>query len=114
MYLTHSEIQRLNLLKKRSPSDRFLLMSQLINYQFEAMKAGLKYKNPNFDEKNIFTETLEWVCNKLDLVNIPHMITGGSDLGFWGHIKTTMDIDLKYIKKWIKRLSIEDAFSKLQ
>jgi hypothetical protein len=53
MYLTPSEIQQLDLLKKKSPSDRFLLMSQLINDQFEAMKAGLKYKNPNIDEKEL-------------------------------------------------------------
>jgi plasmid replication initiation protein len=46
------------------------------------------------DEKNIFIETLEWICNKLDLANIPYMITGGSALGFWGHIRTTMDIDI--------------------
>ncbi len=48
----------------------------------------------NQDEKNVFIETLEWVCNKLDLANIPYMITGGSALGFWGHIRTTMDIDV--------------------
>jgi hypothetical protein len=53
MYLTHSEIQQLELLKRKSPSDRFLLMSQLINDQFEVMKAGLKYKNPNLDEKEL-------------------------------------------------------------
>jgi hypothetical protein len=53
MYLTPSEIQQLDLLKKKSPSDRFLLMSQLINDQFEAMKAGLKYKNPNIDGKEL-------------------------------------------------------------
>ena len=46
------------------------------------------------DEKNIFIETLEWICNKLDLANIPYMITGGSALGFWGHIRTTIDIDI--------------------
>ena len=53
MYLTHSEIQQLDHLKKRSPSDRFLLMSQLINGQFEVMKAGIRYKNPNIDEKDL-------------------------------------------------------------
>lgn len=53
MYLTHSEIQQLDLLKKKSPSDRFLLMSQLINDQFEVMKAGLKYKNPNISDKEL-------------------------------------------------------------
>ncbi len=53
MNLTHSEIQQLDLLKKRSPTDRFLLMSQLINDQFEAMKAGIRYKNPTIDEKEL-------------------------------------------------------------
>jgi len=46
------------------------------------------------DEKNIFVETLEWICNKLESSNIPYMITGGSAVGFWGHIRTTMDIDI--------------------
>lgn len=44
--------------------------------------------------KNIFLETLEWICNKLDSANIPYIITGGSAIGFWGHIRTTMDIDI--------------------
>lgn len=46
------------------------------------------------NEKNIFVETLEWICNKLELANVPYMITGGSAVGFWGHIRTTMDIDI--------------------
>jgi hypothetical protein len=33
---------------------------------------------------NIFLETLDWICNKLELFNIPYMITGGSAVGFWG------------------------------
>ena len=53
MYLTHSEIRQLDMLKKKSPPERFLLMSQLINDQFEVMKAGLKYKNPNVGEKEL-------------------------------------------------------------
>ena len=53
MYLTHSEIRQLDMLKKKNPSERFLLMSQLINDQFEVMKAGIKYKNPNIDEKEL-------------------------------------------------------------
>ncbi len=48
----------------------------------------------NQNEKNIFLETLEWICNKLESANIPYMITGGSAIGFWGHIRTTMDIDI--------------------
>ncbi len=39
-------------------------------------------------------ETLDWVCKKLNFQKIPYMITGGSAVGFWGHIRTTMDIDM--------------------
>ena len=46
------------------------------------------------NEKNIFIETLEWICRKLESANIPYMITGGAAVGFWGHIRTTMDIDI--------------------
>lgn len=53
MYLSSSELQQLNFLKRKSPSDRFLLMSQLIEEQFEAMKAGLKYQNPAFDDEEL-------------------------------------------------------------
>jgi len=44
--------------------------------------------------KNLFLETLNWICNKLESLHIPYMITGGSAVGFWGHIRTTMDIDM--------------------
>ncbi len=44
--------------------------------------------------KNLFAETLEWICAKLESAKIPYMITGGSAVGFWGHIRTTMDIDI--------------------
>jgi hypothetical protein len=46
------------------------------------------------NEKNIFVETLEWICRKLKSANVPYMITGGAAVGFWGHIRTTMDIDI--------------------
>lgn len=46
------------------------------------------------DVKNLFLETLDWICKKLDSQQIPYMITGGSAVGFWGHIRTTMDIDI--------------------
>ena len=44
--------------------------------------------------QNLFLETLDWICEKLRSLEIPYMITGGSAVGFWGHIRTTMDIDL--------------------
>lgn len=46
------------------------------------------------DDKNIFIKTLEWLCDSLASANIRYMITGGSAVGFWGHIRTTMDIDI--------------------
>ena len=53
MYLTHSEIQQLDLLKKKRPSDRFLLMVQLIGGQIETLKAGLRYKHPDIDNEEL-------------------------------------------------------------
>jgi hypothetical protein len=53
MYLTHSEIQQLDLLKKKRPSDRFLLMVQLIGGQIKALKAGLRYKHPDIDNEEL-------------------------------------------------------------
>lgn len=46
------------------------------------------------NEKNIFIETLKWICIKLESAGIPYMITGGSAVGFWGHIRATMAIDI--------------------
>lgn len=46
------------------------------------------------DNKNLFLETLDWICQKLETAGITYMITGGSAVGFWGHIRTTMDIDI--------------------
>ena len=53
MYLTNSEIQQLDLLKKKRPSDRFLLMVQLIGGQIKAIKAGLKYKHPDINDEEL-------------------------------------------------------------
>jgi len=46
------------------------------------------------DDADLFLETLDWIISKLDEADIPYMITGGSAVGFWGHIRTTMDIDV--------------------
>ncbi|MBI4655505.1 MAG: nucleotidyl transferase AbiEii/AbiGii toxin family protein [Elusimicrobia bacterium] len=44
--------------------------------------------------QNIFLETLAWISAKLDKLGIAYMVTGGSALSFWGHVRTTMDIDI--------------------
>ena len=46
------------------------------------------------NQENIFSETLKWITEMLGQNNIPYMITGGSAVGFWGQIRTTMDIDI--------------------
>lgn len=53
MYLSESELKQLNLLKKKTPAERFELMVQLIAGQFEAMKAGLRYKNPHMSDEEL-------------------------------------------------------------
>jgi hypothetical protein len=53
MYLTHSEIQQLDLLRRKRPSDRFSLMVQLIGGQIKAIKAGLRYKHPDINDEEL-------------------------------------------------------------
>ena len=53
MYLSDSELIQLNLLKKKSPLERFIMMAQLIGNQFEFMKAGLKYRNPDINDEEL-------------------------------------------------------------
>jgi hypothetical protein len=53
MYLSKSELKQLDLLKKKKPAERFLLMTQLIQGQIEFMKAGIKYRNPDIDGKEL-------------------------------------------------------------
>jgi len=53
MYLSQSELKQLELLKKKKPAERFLLMAQLIQGQREAMKAGIKYQNPKIGAKEL-------------------------------------------------------------
>jgi len=53
VYLTDSEIQQLDLLRKKRPSERFFLMAQLIGGQIEALKAGLKYKHPDINDEEL-------------------------------------------------------------
>jgi hypothetical protein len=49
---------------------------------------------PEKDESNLFLKTLIWICTHFKALHIDYMITGGSALGFWGHIRTTMDVDI--------------------
>lgn len=43
-----SYLKRAEMLKKKKPEERFLIMADLIEGQLAAMKAGIAYKNPRF------------------------------------------------------------------
>ena len=53
MTLSNSELRQLDLLKKKTPSERFAMMTELIQSQIEAMKAGIRYRNPNITEEEV-------------------------------------------------------------
>lgn len=71
------------------------------------------------NETNVFIETLDWICKKIENANIQYMITGGSAVGFWGHIRTTMDIDIliqikdKQVETFLKSFK-EDAYINIE
>lgn len=53
MILSESEIKQLEFLKTLQPSERFGMMVELIDSQFEAMRSGIRYMNPNMGEKEV-------------------------------------------------------------
>ena len=53
MYLSPSELKQLDLLKKKTAVERFLLMSRLISDQIEVMKIGIRYRKPNINDKEL-------------------------------------------------------------
>ncbi len=53
MALSNSELRQLDLLKKKSPSERFAFMLQLIEGQLEAIKAGIRYRNPKINNEEL-------------------------------------------------------------
>ena len=53
MLLSKEEIKQINLLKKKTPQQRFKMMTNLINSQFKAMRAGIKYLNPQFTDEEV-------------------------------------------------------------
>lgn len=53
MYLSKLELKQLQLLKQKTPSERFLLMINLIDAQIHAMKAGIKHKKENISKEEL-------------------------------------------------------------
>lgn len=53
MYLSSAELKQLELLKESPPIERFILMTQLIEAQLEAMVAGIRYTKPAIGNKEL-------------------------------------------------------------
>ncbi len=53
MGLSESELYQLELLKKKTPSERFLMMIQMIEAQIEAMRSGIRYYNPDISDDEL-------------------------------------------------------------
>ncbi len=53
MEFSKAYIKQLEILKKKTPAERFLIMVDLIEGQIEAMRAGIRFKNPKFNNEEI-------------------------------------------------------------
>ena len=48
--MTKAEIKQLEILRAKTPEQRFAMMADLMGAQFEAMKAGIKFQNPKITD----------------------------------------------------------------
>ena len=53
MILTKDEKMQIQFLKSKTPSDRFRLMTELIDSQIKAMKSGILLKNPDISKQEV-------------------------------------------------------------
>jgi hypothetical protein len=47
------EKHQLELLKRKKPVERFLLMARLIQDQYDAMRAGIRHQRPELSEEEL-------------------------------------------------------------
>ena len=48
-----AERHQLELLKRKKPVERFLIMARLIQDQFDAMRAGIRHQHPELSAKEL-------------------------------------------------------------
>ena len=48
--MTKAEIRQLEILRAKTPEQRFAMMADLMGAQFDAMKAGIKFQNPKITD----------------------------------------------------------------
>ena len=51
--MTKAEMKQLEMLREKTPEQRFAMMADLMGAQFDAMKAGIKFQNPGAGEAEI-------------------------------------------------------------
>ncbi|MDO8806025.1 MAG: hypothetical protein Q7R35_16530 [Elusimicrobiota bacterium] len=51
--MTQSEMKQLEMLRAKTPEQRFTMMADLIGAQFDAMKSGIKFQNPGITKKEM-------------------------------------------------------------
>lgn len=51
--MTKTEIKQLEMMREKTPEQRFAMMTDLMGAQFDAMKAGIKFQNPRAGEAEI-------------------------------------------------------------
>ena len=48
--MTKAEVRQLEMLRAKTPEQRFAMMVDLIDAQFDAMRAGIKFQNPGVSQ----------------------------------------------------------------
>ncbi|MBI4803582.1 MAG: hypothetical protein HY796_13770 [Elusimicrobia bacterium] len=51
--MTKADIKQLEMLRTKTPEQRFAMMVDLIGAQFDAMRAGIKFQNPEAAEPEL-------------------------------------------------------------
>ncbi|MCG2725850.1 MAG: hypothetical protein L6420_06280 [Elusimicrobia bacterium] len=53
MEFSEADIKQLEIFKAKKPAERFFIMIDLIAGQIEVMRAGIRFKNPEFNDEEI-------------------------------------------------------------
>ncbi len=53
MKFSKAEIKQLKIHRAKTPAERFFIMADLIDGQFDVMRAGIRFQNPEFTNEEI-------------------------------------------------------------
>ncbi|MBI4655506.1 MAG: hypothetical protein HY746_02040 [Elusimicrobia bacterium] len=60
--MTKAEMKQIEMLRAKTPKQRFQMMADMINAQFEAVRASIKYQNPGITQKELGRLFKERMC----------------------------------------------------